>query len=457
MFWNDWMFESIRGLKRTVNRPLKSSDNPIFDEPLSSPGVIYDQRAKVFKMWYSTLKVPLSHSKTFALAYATSSDGFVWEKPSLGIVEYKGSKENNLTDMLSRGGGAYVYLDEKDSNPERKYKMVYLTLLQEEGAGKTALAVSKDGFHWYRGKYPAILPFLSDCFNVIIYDSLIRKYIVFSRPGYVDRRITISLSKDLKNWDGPYTVLEPEEIQTHFYWLLPLQYEGIYVGLLPVLKTEEREIKKKHLIDTSKMDGLVYTELCYSPNGIYWQRIQAGRAWIPYGEPGEFDAGGVYPTAAIIVGNEIRIYYEGVFHQHGQIRPDREDCKLGVATLRRDGFVSLDAEDEEGSVTSRAISSWTHAKDRLKQMGWIQWIDSKKGELKVNAKTDKDGYLKAELLDGHWNVIEGYSRRESIPVSGDHFDAVLRWKHKATIKPLDKLFRIRLLLRNAKLYSLSFG
>jgi len=451
MFWNDWMFESVRGLKRVINKPIKSGCNPIFDEPIDWINIIYDREDRVFKMWYATLKAPLPNGKGFALAYATSSDGFVWEKPSLGIVEYKGSRENNLTDMVGREVEG-LYLDKNDPNPERKYKLVYLT--QKDGIeGKTGLAVSKDGFHWRKTEYPMILPFPSDAFNVIVYDSQIQKYIVFSRPGYVDRRVAISLSRDLRNWGGPYTVLEPEEIQAHFYYLLPLQYEGVYVGFLPVLKTEEYEIK-----NAAKSNGLVHTELCYSPNGIYWQRIQAGRAWIPHGQPGEFDAGGVYPMAAVVVGKGIRLYYEGTFHHHGEIRDkDREDCKLGVATLRFDGFISLDAEDREGSVTSRIISSWTHAEDKLRGREWIQWTDFQKGELKANVKTDENGYLKAELLDEHWNVIEGYSRRESIPVVGDHIDAILRWKHRVTIKPLNKLFRVRLLLKNAKLYSFSFS
>ena len=142
MFWNDWMFESVHGLKRVINKPLKSNNNPIFDEPVDYPSIIYDQEAKLFKMWYSTLKGPLAKGKGFALAYATSSDGYTWEKSSLGIVEYKGSKENNLTDMTGAEIG-YVYLDENDSNPERKYKLIYLTLEGCSGTtkGKTAMAI----------------------------------------------------------------------------------------------------------------------------------------------------------------------------------------------------------------------------------------------------------------------------------------------------------------------------
>ena len=35
---------------------------------------------------------------------AKSRDGYNWEKPTLGLVEYQGSRENNLVDML---GGAH--------------------------------------------------------------------------------------------------------------------------------------------------------------------------------------------------------------------------------------------------------------------------------------------------------------------------------------------------------------
>ena len=53
---------------------------------------------------------------------ARSRDGYTWEKPDLGLVEYQGSRHNNLVDML---GGAHsivacvVYHDPDDPDPER--------------------------------------------------------------------------------------------------------------------------------------------------------------------------------------------------------------------------------------------------------------------------------------------------------------------------------------------------
>ena len=373
---------------------------------------------------------------------------------NLVICDFVCPKENNLLNSVYREQGC-VYLDENDPNPERRYKMTYQALEERDGRmqGRTALAVSKDGFHWNREAYSNdILPFTSDSPNYILYDKLIHKYIVFPRPGHLDRRVAICLSKDCENWDGPYVVIEPKDIQNHFYYLAPMQYEGMYVGFIPVFKPQEYELDL-----ACKMAGPRDIELCYSPNGIGWERIQVGEAFLPHGELGEWDAGGAYPMSAIEVGKEIRLYYIGMFRQHGCFLKENRGHELGVATLRRDGFISLDAGEEQGSVTTRLISSWPPAEDSLKQLGWLQWIDWKKGELRVNVQTDKGGYLKAELLDDHWHIIEGYSRRESIPIAGDHIDTIVRWRQKDVIKPLKMLFRVRLIIKNAKLYSLSFG
>ena len=58
---------------------------------------------------------------------AKSRDGYTWEKPNLGLVEYNGSKANNLVDML--GGelsivACVVYFEPDDPDPERRFKAV---------------------------------------------------------------------------------------------------------------------------------------------------------------------------------------------------------------------------------------------------------------------------------------------------------------------------------------------
>ncbi|MBK9138924.1 MAG: hypothetical protein IPM17_09205 [Verrucomicrobia bacterium] len=49
------------------------------------------------RMWYLGRGKP-EHGP-LRVCYATSKDGFRWEKPALGLVEYAGSKSNNLVDL----------------------------------------------------------------------------------------------------------------------------------------------------------------------------------------------------------------------------------------------------------------------------------------------------------------------------------------------------------------------
>jgi hypothetical protein len=65
-------------------------------------------------------------SERWRAAYAESVDGVTWVKPELGLVEFRGSKKNNLVDV----GGAWGFVnlkvikDEADPDASRRYKMV---------------------------------------------------------------------------------------------------------------------------------------------------------------------------------------------------------------------------------------------------------------------------------------------------------------------------------------------
>ena len=79
---------------------------------------------------------------------ATSRDGYTWEKPDLGLVEYHCSRHNNLVDML---GGEHsivacvVYHDPDDPDPERRFKAVIETKDRPRLFG---VLFSPDGLRW---------------------------------------------------------------------------------------------------------------------------------------------------------------------------------------------------------------------------------------------------------------------------------------------------------------------
>jgi hypothetical protein len=98
-------------------------------------------------MWYLGLgdRDPQKH---FRVCLARSTDGKKWEKPNLGLVEYNGSRRNNLVD-LDQGhfsaAGCVVYHDPEDPDPNRRFKMIFTGKYQ---GLHFAVAYSADGLRW---------------------------------------------------------------------------------------------------------------------------------------------------------------------------------------------------------------------------------------------------------------------------------------------------------------------
>ena len=82
------------------------------------------------------------------VCFATSTDGYNWHKPNLGLVEYKGNRNNNLVD-LNQGShhvqSCVVYHDPDDPDPDRKFKMLFQSRKYDSSF---AAAFSADGLSW---------------------------------------------------------------------------------------------------------------------------------------------------------------------------------------------------------------------------------------------------------------------------------------------------------------------
>jgi len=80
--------------------------------------------------------------------FAKSKDGYHWEKPNLGLVEYGGNRNNNLID-LDRGEfsilSCVVYYEPESADPAKKFKMVYTG---KDDHLQFGVAYSPDGVRW---------------------------------------------------------------------------------------------------------------------------------------------------------------------------------------------------------------------------------------------------------------------------------------------------------------------
>ena len=165
--WLPWR----SNLQLTLERPVKVPGNPVMKPGApASPdgygvllyGTVLHENGK-FRMWYIAeprpdASVPGDAEKLRSyrpIAYAESRDGVHWEKPELGLVEFRGNTKNNLipiepqSEPLSR---PYDYVsilrDNEDRDPERRYKMAYIARGTECGCSVAMTAVSRDGLRW---------------------------------------------------------------------------------------------------------------------------------------------------------------------------------------------------------------------------------------------------------------------------------------------------------------------
>jgi len=97
------------------------------------------------------------------------------------------------------------------------------------------------------------------------------------------------------------------------------------------------------------------------------------------------------------VGDELWIYYSGRTSDH---KSSPNTGKIGLGTLRLDGFFSLDAGSEEGTLTTRPL----------------QLVND---PLRINADAS-EGNLEVEILDENGAVIAPFSRQNCVPVNTDH-------------------------------------
>ena len=100
LFIDRRFIDAARDVELTVNPPVKlpgpvlTSEHPWEAFSIGWSCVLEDDG--LFKLWYAASDSDQWSGGRWHLCYATSANGRTWEKPELGLVEYGGSKRNNI-------------------------------------------------------------------------------------------------------------------------------------------------------------------------------------------------------------------------------------------------------------------------------------------------------------------------------------------------------------------------
>ncbi|MDE0318072.1 MAG: hypothetical protein OXM61_24590 [Candidatus Poribacteria bacterium] len=448
----------IEGLYRRMHQPQRHPENPILrgENPWESVAslygtVLYDPQDSLFKMWYLTGPyvdgmVEVRQRKALGnitlLAYATSIDGVHWEKPILNQVDFEGSTANNLIDVgRTNCEGMAVLYDKNETDPARRYKGFYWehggidTFIQHEGrtiwghgeGDGMWMSFSPDGVHWTNYENNPVIPLGSDTTQSLVWDPKLQKYVVFGRFGAGGRKTARAESSDGIHFSEPILVLECDEIDeggTQIYGMPINIYEGIYIGMIWIYR--------------EGVDGTIDTSLATSRDGINWQRVLDRQTFLTLGEKGSWEDGMVRISQNFITYNDqLYFYYGGVNGPHTGRKFKQVERKhksmLGLATLRRDGFVSLDAGETEGYMLTKPLT-----------------LDGKDLNLNVDAS---QGYVAVTITDDTGTSLEDYTSERII---GDELEATVNFS-----RPLEAIegreVRLRFQLKDASLYSYWFA
>jgi len=452
-------------LERTFHKPQPWSGNPLLtpEKPWEQEtnkdwrstrrsaaasfddGVFYDPADKLFKLFYAAGQC--NHT---ALAY--SDDGLHWRRPEFDVVKGTNIVIPKADDFTRDSFSPLLDLETRD--PQQRFK----AYIYNRMGHTSSLLTSPDGIHW---KTLAPLTYPTGDGTAIFYNPFRKVWVcavkrvtptpphVFS-PGDGHEIKYYSESRDFRGLADAEPVFWfhtdrldkrfladgtiDSATQSSIYAMRATPYESIMLANIALFA---------HYLEAPKATSW-YTAgkntqwwLGYSRDGFHWARPDREPFVTGSFRDDAWDRSYVRPTGGspLVVGDKLYFYYsawknktpEGKAHKYA-------GGSMHVALLRRDGFVSMDAGEKEGTLTTRPVAF----------TGKCMFVnaDCPHGELRV------------EVLDKDGEVIEPFTKAACKPVSGDKTLSRVEWQGADDLAAVrDRPVRFRFSLKKGKLYA----
>jgi hypothetical protein len=453
VLWDMERIERLDNVRLTLHPPKLREVALVHDKPWEGNVCCYHTVFKdggLYRMYYRGAQWggPAAHPEV--TCYAESDDGIVWRKPELGLIAFKGSSANNIVwDKL----GSHNFAPFLDSNPacppDQRYKA-----LGNDGTAKAGLIafVSADAVRWrVLRPEPVITKGAFDSQNVAFWDTTKKTYVAYFRDfqkgnaGSGVRAIKICASADFVAWTEPEWLTyaegtKEEELYTNA--LLPYpRAPRIYVGF-PKRFVANRTTPW----DSSKgggIPGLSDGVFMSSRDGRRFNRWE--RAFLRPGLQRErwvnrnnMTAWGLVETAPEFPGapSEFSLYSTENYYS-------QTPARLRRMTVRQDGFVSVQADEKGGTVTTKPLT-----------------FSAQKGtvHLLVNLSTSVPGQLRCEIRGQEGRPLPGFALADCVPLYGDGIELPVAWKNGADVAALaGQAVALHFELKDADLFAYRFG
>ena len=470
-----WSQEPPRGVKLAIE-PAQKSDLMFHKE---RP---WEQNANVrfvtmlheggrYRMWYVANKVGVFGENY--TCYAESDDGFNWERPEMGMVEYEGSTQNNIiatgkdhclhslfVDPAAPAAERYKaiapagqYYRDGKLDPDMDSKKAKELLIAMDLGGVSPeerrkqieirqavkAAVSPDGIHWTNLDEPILDVGASqlDTHNLCTYDPYTGKYVAYLR-GHIERRRLVRRSEgdDFRRLEQPRFCLLPDPqdpLDDDIYDSCYCPYPGRQLYLMfPSIY--------------HRIESTVDIQLAVSRDSYNWQRPERKPILDLAYEGGEYGTVYAAPNLVALDSGEWRLPFIGAQRRHdfkdrGAAYP--EEGEMRWACWQEDRLAGLEAEDE----------------------GFVVLVQRKCAgrELRINYRTAKDGWLKVELIEQphtpprEVEAFDGFGLDAAETLTGDELSRAVQWNGSGDLSSLkDRDVSVRIHMYKANIFSIAW-
>ena len=393
--------------------------------------------------------------------YLESTDCKTWQRPSLGLIEFNGNRDNNLIQISPH---ATVFKDPV-APPEERYKAAWVAeydrklfdklkdrpwstpAIQAGGKNVYALmaAVSPDGLKWTDLPEPISIE-VSDTHNICYYDKLLEKYVLYTRtrevnpraPGFpasvserssnlARRTIGRTESRNFREFPLSQTIVETtsdmlpsDTYYTNGYTTVPgapdhhLMFPTIW-----------------HQANDSSSFALLT-----SHDGKLWSRAP-GSPVMKTADFGQWDGGSIFnaPGLVELPDGTWAMPYTGYIYPHKYPRGAWKYA-VGLATWPKGRLMALVA-DSKGEFATAAMV-----------------VPGK--TLHINAVTARAGSILVEAVDMNGTAIPGRTFADAVPIVGDQFWTQVKWKTQDDLGEPGKPVEFRFRMDQARIYGLEF-
>jgi len=452
LFVDDFLIEST-DLKRTFHQPKYHPSSPVLRPEAAwekeksasragafSDGVWYDPQQKKYLMWYMA-----AERRT---CLAVSDDGVHWNRPTAELEPPTNTVLRTVRDS------ATVWLDAYATDPRERFKL--FEARYKKRPWKMAMHVSSDGRQW--SEEVAVSGPSWDR-STMFYNPF-RKVWVASVRGHdhaqgerVHRLRCYHegatpaealawkqssdevakgrvLPNDLQPWVGADR-LDPHHpdprfrhIDPQLYNLDVFPYESLMVGLFTIWQGPDNEDCKE--LNIHKRNEVL---VGFTRDGFHWDRTNRQRFLGVSENAKAWNAGNVQSVGGGCIVQDDELW----FYCSGRTMHPTSTMATGLAILRRDGFASLDANENGGVLTTRPI------------------IFQGK-HLFVNASPGA-GELTVAVLDENGKPLPGFGATDCRPITGDHTKVAVTWNESQLASLSGRAVRLRFYLQSGSLWS----